>query len=165
MSTMAPEITSLTIVCSTVYSDADQRKHQSSASLAFVWGIHRWPVNSPHKGPVTRKVFPFDDVIMPNINHAINASTPRSTSLVWICVKYVYTNWYVHMYSTDWDTAGYARMPPYTIKVYTTLNYLRAKFCRGNINTYLHFMSLLHIDRIQVLKILPQVREGPTYST
>ena len=27
-------------------------------------GIHRWPVNSPHKGPVTRKMFPFDDVIM-----------------------------------------------------------------------------------------------------
>ena len=48
----------------TVYSDADQRKHQSSASLAFVRGIHRWPVNSPHKWPVTRKMFPFDDVIM-----------------------------------------------------------------------------------------------------
>ena len=30
----------------------------------FVRGIHRWPVNSPHKGPVTRKLFPFDDVIM-----------------------------------------------------------------------------------------------------
>ena len=39
-------------------------KHRSSASLAFVRGIHRWPVNSPHKGPVTRKMFPFDDVIM-----------------------------------------------------------------------------------------------------
>ena len=47
-----------------VYSSADQRKHQSSASLAFVWGINRWPVKSPHKWPVTRKVFPFDDVIM-----------------------------------------------------------------------------------------------------
>ena len=41
----------------TVYSGADQRKHQSSASLAFVRGIHRWPVNSPHKGLVTRKCF------------------------------------------------------------------------------------------------------------
>ena len=41
-----------------------QRKHQSSASLAFVWGIHQWPVNSPHKWSVTRKMFPFDDVIM-----------------------------------------------------------------------------------------------------
>ena len=62
--TIASQITSLTIVYSIVYSDADQRKHQSSASLAFVQGIHRGPVNSPHKWPVTRKMFPFDDVIM-----------------------------------------------------------------------------------------------------
>ena len=64
MGTMASQITSLTIVYSNFYSGADQRKHQSSASLAFVWGIHRGPVNSPHKWPVTRKMFPFDDVIM-----------------------------------------------------------------------------------------------------
>ena len=64
MTTIASQITSLTIVYSTVYSDADQRKHQSSASLAFVRGIHRGPGNSPHKWPVTRKMFPFDDVIM-----------------------------------------------------------------------------------------------------
>ena len=57
MTTMASEITSLTIVYSIVYSDADQRKHQSSASLAFVRGIHRGPVNSPHKWPVRRKCF------------------------------------------------------------------------------------------------------------
>ena len=48
----------------TVYAGAGERKHQRSASLAFVRGIHRWPVNSPHKGPVTRNMFPFDDVIM-----------------------------------------------------------------------------------------------------
>ena len=64
MGTMASQITSLTIVYPSVYTGADQRKHQSSASLAFVRGIHRWPVNSPHKGPVTRKMLPFDDVIM-----------------------------------------------------------------------------------------------------
>ena len=64
MDTVASQITSLTIVYSTVWSDADQRKHQSSASLAFEWEIHRWPVNSPHKWLVTRKMFPFDDVIM-----------------------------------------------------------------------------------------------------
>ena len=64
MSAIASQITSLTIVYSIVYSEADQRKHQGSASLAFVWGIHRGPVNSPHKWPVTRKMFPFDDVIM-----------------------------------------------------------------------------------------------------
>ena len=58
MSVLATQITSLTIVYSTAYSGADQRQHQSSASLAFVSGIYRWPVNSPHKGPpVTRKIF------------------------------------------------------------------------------------------------------------
>ena len=64
MGAIAAQITSLTIVYSIVYSDADQRKHQSSASLAFVRRIHRGPVNSPHKWPVTRKMFPFDDVIV-----------------------------------------------------------------------------------------------------
>ena len=57
MSSITSLITSLTIVYSNVYSDADQRKHQSSVKLAFVWGIHRGPVNSPHKWPVTRKIF------------------------------------------------------------------------------------------------------------
>ena len=69
MATMESHITSLTIVYSTIYSDADKRKHQSFASLAFVRGIHRWPVNSPHKRPVTRKMFPFDDVIMDISKH------------------------------------------------------------------------------------------------
>ena len=59
MGAMAFQITSLTIVYSTVFSDTDQRKHQSSVSLAFVWGIHQWPMNSPHKWPVTRKSFDF----------------------------------------------------------------------------------------------------------
>ena len=72
MGLVASQITSLMIVYSSVYSDADQRKRQSSVSLAFMWGIHRGPVNSPHKWPVTRKMFPFDDVIM---NHSSWHST------------------------------------------------------------------------------------------
>ena len=64
MSMMASHITSVSIVYLTVCSGPAQRKHLNSASLAFVRRIHRWPVNSPHKGPVTRKMFPFDDVIM-----------------------------------------------------------------------------------------------------
>ena len=60
MGTMASQITSLTIVYSTVFSGTDQ----SSVSLAFVRGIHWGPVNSPHKGPVMRKILTFDDVIM-----------------------------------------------------------------------------------------------------
>ena len=63
-STIASQITGVSIVYSTVCSGTGQRKHQSSQSLAFVKGIHRWPVNSPHKWPVTRKMAPFDDVIM-----------------------------------------------------------------------------------------------------
>ena len=69
MSQMASQITSLGSVYSTVYSCEDQRKHQSSSSLAFVRIIHRGPVNSPHKRSVTRKMLPFDDVIMGNVSH------------------------------------------------------------------------------------------------
>ena len=77
MSGIASQITSLTIVYSTVYSDADQRKHQSSASLASVRGIHRGLVNSPHKWPLTRKMFPFDDGIMSYV-----ASIPKFSTNV-----------------------------------------------------------------------------------
>ena len=63
---IAFQITSLAVVYSCVYSGADERKYQRSASLAFVLGIHRWPVNSPHKWPVTRKMLQFDGVIMAN---------------------------------------------------------------------------------------------------
>ena len=71
MGAMASQITSLTIVYSTFYSGADQRKHQSSTSLAFVRGIHRRPVNFPHKCSVTWNMFPFDDVIMFSAYHTI----------------------------------------------------------------------------------------------
>ena len=63
MGAMVPQIDSIATVYSTVYSGTDQRKFQISASLTFVRGIHWWPVNSPHKTPVTRKMLQFDDVI------------------------------------------------------------------------------------------------------
>ena len=64
MTMLASQITSLAVVYSIVYSGVNQRKHQSSASLAFVREIHRGPVNFPPKWPVTRKMFPFDYVII-----------------------------------------------------------------------------------------------------
>ena len=64
MSMMASQITGVSIVCSTVCSGKDSRKHQSFMSLPFVRGIHRWPVDSPPKGPVMRQMFQFDDIIM-----------------------------------------------------------------------------------------------------
>ena len=93
MGAIASQIASLTIVFSTVYLDTDQRKHQSSMSLAFVWGIHRGPVNSPHKWPVTRKMFTFDEVIMiPSNRHShakliwlITCTVERHS--IWHCCK------------------------------------------------------------------------------
>ena len=64
MAVMTSQVTSHLIVYLAVYSGADQRKHQNSKSLAFVQGIYRWAVNSPHKWPVMWKIFPFDDVMM-----------------------------------------------------------------------------------------------------
>ena len=74
MSAMASQITSLTTVSSTICSGTDQRKHQSSASLAFVRGIQRGPVNSPHERPV----FPFDDVIMYSVPRPVAAVMMRT---------------------------------------------------------------------------------------
>ena len=85
VTTMASQITSLTIVYSIVHSDADQRKYQNSASLASVQGIHRWPVNIPHKGPVTRKMFPFDDVIM-----SIRYTPLRKSSRTFSCMCHIF---------------------------------------------------------------------------
>ena len=64
MSAMASQITGVASACSTVCSGAHQRKHKSFVSLAFMRGIHWWPVDSPHKGLITQKMFPFDGVIM-----------------------------------------------------------------------------------------------------
>ena len=64
MNAIALQIIGVSIVCSSVFFRRRSKKHQSSALLAFVSGIHQWPMDSPHRGPVTRKMFPFDDIIM-----------------------------------------------------------------------------------------------------
>ena len=87
---MAPQITGVSSVYSTVCSGTDQRKHQSSASLAFVRRVHRGLVNSPHKGQVTRKMFPFDDVIMECVQvlTVIDHSSMRARSKFSIYISY-----------------------------------------------------------------------------
>ena len=72
MSSMASQITSISSVCSAVCSGEHQRKHQSSASLGFVRGMHWCPVDSPHKGPAKQKILPFDDVIMNNTEYKLD---------------------------------------------------------------------------------------------
>ena len=105
---VASQITSLTIVYTTVYSDADQSKHQSCASLAFVWGIHRGPVNSPHKWPVTRKMFPFDDVIM---NTVIIIVYPRVKNFCANAVLNTYGHYMsIVCYQSSWTLFGKEKM-------------------------------------------------------
>ena len=70
MGAIASQNTCLTIVHSTIDSGA-YRREKKSASLAFVRGIHLWPVKFPHKWPVTRKIFPFDDIIMTRWDHYV----------------------------------------------------------------------------------------------
>ena len=85
MGTMAFQITSLSIVCSTVYSGADQRKLQSSAPLAFVRGIHRSPVNSPHKWPVTWNCF---HLMTSSWKNSLPICGEPSTATILVEVKY-----------------------------------------------------------------------------
>ena len=99
----------VSIVYSTVCSGVDQRKHQRSASLTFVRGIHPGPVESPHKGPVTRKMFPVDDDIMnhywytqPATDRNNNDKTRTLCSFcwdvlwVWCTITWLITKIYCH---------------------------------------------------------------------
>ena len=116
MGAMAYQITSLTIVYSTVCSGADQRKHQSSASLAFVRGFHRSPVNSPHKGPVTRKLFPFHDVIMASCETLTN----------WGRDKFATISHDIFKISNLWPLFG--QFAAYMIKFSTTFGFTKVLF-------------------------------------
>ena len=93
MNAMESHITCVSIVCSTVSSGADKKKHQSSASLAFVRWIHHRPVKSPHKRPVTRKMFPFDNVIMQqpkprNGKYTSELGTSMASSYQWAWIMW-----------------------------------------------------------------------------
>ena len=91
MGAIASQITSLTIAYSIVYSDTDERKHQSSVSLAFVQWIHRGLVNSPHKWPATRKMFPFDDVIIGDFHAIVTRDSLFRLQLLQFCEDNCYT--------------------------------------------------------------------------
>ena len=109
---MASQITSLTIVYSTVYSKRRSKKHQSSVSLAFVRGIHRWQMNSLHKGPVTRIMFSFDDVIVDtnlpaNVPIISNRIVADSMNLAYFCPYLLTLN--AHMLGISGDNINIYR--------------------------------------------------------
>ena len=111
MTTMASQITCHMIVYSTVYSGADQRKHQSSASRAFARGIHWGPANSPHKWPVTRKMFPFDDVIKCKL---LNFSAYHFASAI--------TQGWSNVHFIDWFPVNWYRNKEFSIVKFSLLN-------------------------------------------
>ena len=125
MGAIASQITSLTIVYSTVYSDADHRKYQSSASLAFVRGIHRSPVNSPHKWAVTRKMFPFDDVIMPLMPWLIT-SPGHQESGYWLCGKITMPTFHTRCI-TLWASSNDTRYTHTHIYIYIYISLCRQR--------------------------------------
>ena len=140
MTTIASQITSLTVVYSTVYSGADQRK-QNSASLAFVRRIHRWPVNSTHEGPVTRKMFPFDDVIMMGIEPLGIIFREISMGLIALDEELPWYPclWQMLQYNEDIDTI--VACPPIRGLFNFTSDFLHSS------HPSLHISMCWHIDR------------------
>ena len=128
MGTMTSQITSITIVYLTVYSGADQRKHQNSASLAFVRGIHWLPVNSPDKGPVTRKMFPFDDVIMnpTKSQGAVSVYSHRLTSIGIPIIKIRRSLWWFPC-CWPWHPSDVTEMQ-YRLDSYNLIIYMPRKY-------------------------------------
>ena len=121
MGVMASQITNLTIVYSTVHSGADQWKHQSSASLAIV----RWPVNSPHKWPVTRKMFPFDNVIM-GTSHGLFVTLCKEMH---ICVNEL---------GHHWNSSGNGLLPIQRLPI----AWINANISIGPLGTNFHEISI-----------------------
>ena len=102
MSAMTSQVTDVSIVYLTVCSGRDQRKHQCSVWLAFVRGIHRWPVNSPHKGPVTRKYFHM--MTSPWVIVFFVRRSSKRTGLTWvlIIIKQAHLLFALALYSNHW---------------------------------------------------------------
>ena len=100
MSTTASQITSLTIFYLSLYSGADQRKHQSSVSLAFVRGIHRWPVNYPHKWQERGEWF-----------HLITSSWRISKTCTQFCFALFCRGYIISTFdSCHWSTTFFVRL-------------------------------------------------------
>ena len=141
MSALASQITSLTIIYSTTYPGADERKYHSSASLAFVRRIYRWPVN--YKGPVTRKMFPSDDVIIWTQQHNMSRN-----------VSYCITQW------TVWSESCVT----VRVNTATSISPGGAKYITGNIEVFiLHFLSFL--TPVQIVERIPSQWKASTALT
>ena len=141
MGAIASQITSITTVYSTVYSGADQRKHESSASLAFVREIHRGPVNSPHKWPVTRKVFPFDDVIMYQLDKPYGF--PDDHQQMQLCFNVMWILVFTKCFSVPVSLLYSVGNKTYNYYWWTTTN----NTCKINVVAWKRFLNYLPVAR------------------
>ena len=160
MGAIASQITSVSIVCLTFCSGADLRKYRSSALLAFVRGIHRGPVDSPHKGPVVRKMFPFDNAIMGILSIWASNLTVCSPTFImftpsgmpWTrpglslavgrpildCLPQVNTSWKRRKKRGTMECR-------YNAVEYNTITHIPLQWLRQNINQCLHSQKTPHI--------------------
>ena len=143
MGTMASQITSRLFTPSFIQVQI-KKKHQSSASLACVWGIHLWPVNSPHKGPLTRKMFPINDVIM---CQSMQCSTnPPSWCLRWVklCFRWV------KIFKTFWNCVLLVRI---FLRMGDMESLCRTLSCHPAISLHLQDRHIQHIKMLCMLKL------------
>ena len=117
---------------SIVYPDADKRKHQSYALLASLQGIHRSPVNSPHKWPVTRKMFPFDGVIMLTVRY-----TGNDFSRCTVSAKHTFVDNIVQVQNLEY------------LNIFANINILRA-ICATSLECQTHKRLLVSIDEATI---------------
>ena len=148
MGVIASQITCLIIVCSMVYSDADQRKLQRSASLAFVRGIHRGLVNSPHKWPVRRKMFPFDDVIMESqwclSLFTILTAPGRRACTKWYLVYSHRISYFSYQVTPNYHQYGPSSMSPHIVSRPQLINSLTPRRCGNNLKSKILKLIILN---------------------
>ena len=162
MCAIASQITSVSIVCSTVCSGADLRIYRSFALLAFVRGIHRWPVASPHKGPVVREMFPFDNAIMgilsiwpsnltvcsPTFIMFTPSGMPWTRPGLSLAVGRPILDCFPQV-NTSWKRRKGTVVCRYTAVEYNTIMHTPLHWLRQNINQCLHSQKTPHILSLQ----------------
>ena len=140
---MPSQIISVSTVNSTVCSGRDQRKHQSSTSVALVRGIHRWPMDSPHRGPIMRKVFPFNDIIMSLHHYAVLLQSAELPQLE------------LHLQWTQQPTSHFSSLPPLDKMATSLADIFKCIFLNGNdripIRISMRFVPRSPIDNKPVL--------------
>ena len=152
MNVMASHITGISILINRLFR---RRSKKTSASPFCVWRIHRWPVNSPHKGPVTRKMLPFDGVIM---TFSVIWSTEMAQAISNICLesRLLHSKWKLNC---KWNYLFHL----FFVEMGGNLNPSTTDPLHRRVPAYILFLSILNFSRflrsLMILKLLIQQRQ------